>query len=226
VIELRQNLGAVARTIGAERATTPLVAFSDDDSWWAPGALLRGARHFAAHPRLVLLAARIIVAPGGIEDPTCGLMAASPLERHPDLPGPTVLGFVACGAIVRREAFLAVGGFDPRLVFVAEERMLAIELAARGLGLAYAPDVVAYHHPSPAREPGRHRRLEARNRLWIAWLRRPLDGALRETASALLSVRDRDTLAGIAAAARGVPWVVRARDPVSRELERDLRRLR
>src|SRR5690349_9950310 len=36
VVDLGRNLGAVGRTIGVERATTPYVAFADDDSWWAP----------------------------------------------------------------------------------------------------------------------------------------------------------------------------------------------
>jgi hypothetical protein len=39
----------------------------------------------------------------------------------PDLPGPSVLGFLACSAIVRRSAFLDVGGFDDILFFVGEE---------------------------------------------------------------------------------------------------------
>ncbi len=41
VVGLRRNQGAGARTIGARLVDTPYVAFSDDDSWWAPGALRR-----------------------------------------------------------------------------------------------------------------------------------------------------------------------------------------
>ncbi|WP_425490856.1 glycosyltransferase family 2 protein [Nocardioides panzhihuensis] len=44
VIELGRNLGAVARNTGVERATTPYVAFADDDSWWSPGACRRPHR--------------------------------------------------------------------------------------------------------------------------------------------------------------------------------------
>src|ERR1700712_420557 len=39
VLELGENLGATGRTVGVRAAETPYVAFSDDDSWWAPGAL-------------------------------------------------------------------------------------------------------------------------------------------------------------------------------------------
>src|SRR4051794_32547822 len=39
LIRLTENAGAAGRTIGAERSQAPYVAFADDDSWWAPGAL-------------------------------------------------------------------------------------------------------------------------------------------------------------------------------------------
>jgi glycosyltransferase involved in cell wall biosynthesis len=97
VVELPHNQGAVARNIGVRRASTPYVAFADDDSWWAPGALARAAGLFDEHPRLALLAARMLVGPAERPDPVCELMATSPLGRDPDLPGPSVLGFLACG---------------------------------------------------------------------------------------------------------------------------------
>jgi hypothetical protein len=52
----------------------------------------------------------------------------------PDLPGPPVLGFIACGGIVRRAAFLEVGGFNSRLGVGGEEELLAVDLTARGWG--------------------------------------------------------------------------------------------
>src|SRR5688572_3086036 len=54
VIEAQADLGSAARTLGVETADTPLVAFSDDDSWWAPGALRHAAELFQVHPRLGL----------------------------------------------------------------------------------------------------------------------------------------------------------------------------
>jgi GT2 family glycosyltransferase len=80
LVTLERNLGAAARTAGARRAVTPYVAFSDDDSWWAPGALKRAQDHFARTPRMALLAARILVGPEERLDPTCTAMAASPLQ--------------------------------------------------------------------------------------------------------------------------------------------------
>src|SRR4029450_2183441 len=42
VVGLRRNRGGAARTVGARLVDSPYVAFSDDDSWWAPGRLPRG----------------------------------------------------------------------------------------------------------------------------------------------------------------------------------------
>jgi len=174
VVELGRNLAAAARNVGVEAATTPYVAFADDDSWWRPGALDRAADILDAHPRLAVLAARILVGEEERTDPACAAMATSPLGIEDGLPGPSVLGFVACGAVVRRTAFLAAGGFDPVVGFPGEEEGLALDLAARGWGLAYVDDVVAHHHPSSSRSPSRERRIiETRNDLLTALVHRP-----------------------------------------------------
>jgi GT2 family glycosyltransferase len=226
VVGLRRNWGGAARTVGARLVDSPYVAFSDDDSWWAPGALTRAVELLDRHPRLAVLAARVLVGPDQRLDPACDLMAHSPLPAAPDLPGPPVLGFVACGAVVRRAAFLEVGGFDVRLGVGGEEELLSVDLAARGWGLAYVEEVVAHHHPSPSRDPSGRRRVQVRNALWSAWLRRPLGGAARRTAHlAALAMHQPGAWAGVLLAMRGLPWVLRERRPVDRELEAALRSL-
>jgi N-acetylglucosaminyl-diphospho-decaprenol L-rhamnosyltransferase len=211
------EIGSAARTLGVKAARTPLVAFTDDDSWWEPGALPRAAAHFAAHPHLGLLAAHIIVEPDGRLDPTCEAMRHSPLPAPMPLPGPPVLGFVACGAIGRRSAVLECGGFHRRYGFGGEEELLAVDLATAGWGLAYVDDVVAHHEP----RRGSHSERavsEVRNRLWSIWLRRPLLRAAR------LTLRD-GAPAGLAAAARGLPWVLRERRVVPAHVESALQLL-
>ncbi len=173
VVELAENRGSTARNIGVERARTPYVAFADDDSWWAPGALERAVEVLDAHPRLAVLAGRMLVGPQERPDPVCALMADSPLGTEADLPGPSVLGFLACGAVVRREAYLAAGGFDEVVFFMGEEERLALDLAALGWGLAYDDRVVAHHHPSPARDSVERQARAARNRLLTLLMRRP-----------------------------------------------------
>lgn len=226
VVEAGRNLGAAARTLVAERASTPYVAFADDDSWWADDALVRASSLLDRHGRVAVVAARVLVGPADAEDPVCSAMAASPLPRDPALPGPFVLGFVACGAVVRREAFLAAGGFRAGLGIGGEEELLAIDLARAGWQLVYAPDVVAHHHPGSQRDARRRREVQLRNRLWVSWLRRPPARAVRVTArAALTATRDPVARAGLLEALRGAGWVVRSRRPIGTALERQLRLL-
>ena len=215
LVALEENVGAPARNIGVRSATTPYVAFADDDSWWEPGALDRAAALFAAYPRLGLLAGRITVGATEVDDPVCARMAEAPLGRCPDLPGPDVLGFLACGAIVRREAFLAAGGFDDVVRFPGEEERLALDLAAGGWGLAYVADVVARHHPSPSRTSPRHRlRLQTRSALLTAVMRRPARvAAQRAERAARGSTGSR---LGLLDAARDLPRALARRRPLPR----------
>jgi N-acetylglucosaminyl-diphospho-decaprenol L-rhamnosyltransferase len=206
VIRLESNLGAAARNAGAAVATTELVAFCDDDSHPASGALRRAAERFAADDRLALLAGRILVGDDQRLDPTCRALAD----------GPAVLGFVACGAVARRDALLGVGGFHPRFGVGGEERLLALDLAAAGHRLAYAPEVVFHHHPGTGPRAGRTRQMR-RNDLWTAWLRRPPAPALRATAATASA----DPPA-LLAALRGLPWILRERRTLPAAVERDV----
>lgn len=221
---LARDVGPAARTIGARALDTELVAFCDDDSWWAPGALARADAVFAAHPRLGLLAARILVGPRERLDPASAEMRDSPLPAQADLPGPPVLGFLACGAILRRSALLAIGGFAPRLDFGGEEELVALDLMTAGWTLAYVDDVVAHHHPPPS---SRHRpardRTQLRNALWTAWLRRRAPGAARTTARLCARALRTGQGGALLDAVRGLPWVLPRRRPVPRHVERAAR---
>jgi glycosyltransferase involved in cell wall biosynthesis len=216
VLSLAQSRGAAARNVGVHAARTELVAFSDDDSWWAPGALERAAAIFAGRPRLALLAARVLVGPAASLDPVCAA-----IERSPELP---VLGFVACGAVVRCDAFLQVGGFELRYGIGGEEQRLVLDLLAAGHETGYDPRVVAHHHPPPGARPGREATM-LRNDLWTAWTRRPGRAAIGETASLLRrsARRPRVVLSAGARALAGLPWVLRDRRPLPAAVERQLR---
>jgi GT2 family glycosyltransferase len=226
VIPLSENLGGAGRNVGVRQVVTPYVAFADDDSWWAPGSLSRAADAFDAHPRLGLLAARILVGPQEEKDPVCAQMEQGPLPPEPDLPGPPVLGFLACGTIVRRSAYLDAGGFDPRFVIGGEEELLAADLASAGWGLAYVEDVVAHHHPSAARDLRARRSGEVRNALWFAILRRPAPAVARQTLLALgKAFGDADARYGLVEALRALPWALRSRRVVPPHVEGKLRAL-
>jgi GT2 family glycosyltransferase len=224
VVPLDRNAGALARTVGAARAGTPFVAFTDDDSWWAPGDLARAVEVMRAHPRLGLLNARILVGAEEELDPVCAELAASPLGTEPDLPGPSLLGFVACAALVRTEAFTAVGGFDPVVRFPGEEERLALDLAAAGWGLAYVDEVTVHHHPSVHREAPTSRQAGIwRSRLLTALMRYPLRDVAGQLAKAARA--GRPGWRGLAGALPRVPAALRRRRVLPRSVMAGVREL-
>jgi N-acetylglucosaminyl-diphospho-decaprenol L-rhamnosyltransferase len=221
VVRLDTNLGAAARTIGVERARTPYVAFADDDSYWAPGSLGEAAALFRAHPQTALLAAEVRVGPAGRLDPASAAMAAAPLGTPAGATGPSILGFLACAVVVRRDAYLAAGGFRRRLFVYGEEDLLAMDLAAAGWWLSYVPSLRVWHFPEPAdRDVRARRRLETRNRVLTALLRRP-PAVVARTAAAALGTDP----AGLADALRHVPWALRHRHRLPSPIEAALCRL-
>jgi GT2 family glycosyltransferase len=191
---------------------TPYVAFCDDDTWWDPGSLRTAADVFDGHPRLAVVTARILVEPGGHEDPIVPELRDSPVRGADWLPGPALGSFLAGASVLRREAFTEVGGFSERLWLGGEEELMAGDLAAAGWELCYLPALTVHHQASKARDSHRRRRDGIRNTLWTTWLRRPARPALRRTAHLLRTLpRDRVTAQGLWAAARGIHWVVRER---------------
>ncbi|MFF5515700.1 glycosyltransferase family 2 protein [Streptomyces coeruleorubidus] len=225
VLALPFNHGALARNHGARALDTPYVAFSDDDSWWAPGALTRAAGLFEEHPRLGLIAARTFVGPTADPDPLNEVLAASPLGRAADLPGTQVLGFLACASVVRRSAYLDAGGFHRLLFFGGEETLLAYDMAARGWGVTHCPDVVAHHHPAPSLRTGRPV-VQRRNELLTAWLRRPVPYALARTGALAAEARHDDhARQALRATLARLPAALRARKPLPPHVERAARLL-
>lgn len=226
VITLTANIGAAGRTLGVERVNTPYVAFCDDDSWPAAGALRKAADLLDRHPRLAVVTGRILVGDEQREDLICAEMAASPLPRDPDLPGAPLLSFLAGASVLRRRAYLQAGGFEPRLGIGGEEELLGADLASAGWAMAYVDGVVVHHHASAARDPHERRRAGIRNTLWFTWLRRPLGSALRRTARLVRTLpRDRVTAGGLLKAATGIGWVLRQRRVVPAHVEAGLQAL-
>jgi N-acetylglucosaminyl-diphospho-decaprenol L-rhamnosyltransferase len=223
VLALPANRGALARNDGVRAIGTPYVAFSDDDSWWQPGALARAVRILGEHPRLGLLAARVCVGPDDRPDPINAALAGSPLGRSRDLPGPAVLGYLGCAAVVRRSAYLDAGGYHPLIFFGGEETLLAYDLTVNGWGVSYCSEVVAHHHPASG--PRAHRdAVVRRNALVTAWLRRPLPIALARTrALAADALRDPDARLALRGVLARLPAALRLREPLPRHVEKAVR---
>ncbi|KHD73701.1 glycosyl transferase [Actinoplanes utahensis] len=221
VVRLDRNAGAAARNEGVRRATTPYVAFADDDSFWTEGSLARAAELFDAHPRLGLLTGQVLIGPSSRPDPISAAQAAAPLAAPRGAPGPSVLGFLSCAVVVRREAFLDAGGFEPRLFVYGEEALLAMDMTAAGWWLCYEPSLTVRHFPLPAgRDRSARDRIEARNRLLTALLRRPPTVVARNLASTV-----RQSPVAVWDVARALPWALRHRRRLPPAVEASLLRL-
>ncbi|MFF0792690.1 glycosyltransferase family 2 protein [Streptomyces spiralis] len=221
-----RNLGAVGRNLAVRQVRTPYVAFCDDDSWWSPGALSGAADLLDRHAALGSVTARILVEPGGTEDPIVEELRNSPVPGPSWLPGPALGSFLAAATVLRTDAFRRAGGFHPRLWLGGEEELLAADLAADGWWLTYAEQLTIHHRPSVVRDPTRRRRDGIRNTLWFTWLRRPAGPALRRTLHLALTVpRDTASLRAFAAAAAALPWVLRERRVLPPRVEGRLRLL-
>ncbi|HEY0932523.1 MAG TPA: glycosyltransferase [Trebonia sp.] len=220
LIAARRNLGAVGRNLGLRQVTTPYAAFCDDDTWWEPGSLTLAADTLDAHPDVAAVTARIVVEPSGEDDPIVPELAHSPVPARPGLPGPALLSIMAGASVLRAGPFRAAGGFSPRLWLGGEEELLCTDLVTAGYWLCYLPGATVHHQASAARDATRRRLLGIRNTLWFTWLRRPAGPALRRTAELARTVpRDVTSAAAFWAAARGLPWVLRERRPVTPEVE-------
>lgn len=219
-VKLRRNIGAAARTIGVKYAATPLVAFCDDDCTWEPGSLQRAAERLYRYQDVAVLNGRVVVGEGECIDPACRAMQAS--ADGSGAPGVPIVYFMAGACVMRARAFLDAGGYEARYFLGAEEALLSLDLAARGWRLWYCDDLLVHHHPSSEnRNPEVRRRLTLRNRLWTALLRYSARNAWRTLFRYVHeAARDRIARDALIEAMRGLPWIVRERRPIPRELEK------
>lgn len=155
----------MGRNAGVARLHAPDVAFCDDDTWWEPGALRAAADVLDAHPRLAVVTGRIVVEPGGHDDPIVSELQDSPVRGADGLPGPALGSFLAGASVVRREAFAAAGGFSRRLWLGGEEELLAVDIAAAGWEPCYLPAARVHHRASTTRDPRHRRRVGLRTTL-------------------------------------------------------------
>ncbi len=210
-IALDRNFGGAARNLGARVAGTRYIALCDDDSWWEPGALPLALQTMERHPQIAALCGRVQLGEQRRVDPVCELMAASPLPREA-MPGPVLLGFVACATVFRTAAFLAAGGCREPFFVGGEEELLALDLTALGWRVVYLPEMVVRHFPSPQRDPAGRRRIVRRNALWVAWLRLPWIEALGASWQICRAARREGQLSAVLRdALREWRWIVRER---------------
>jgi GT2 family glycosyltransferase len=179
IIEMGMNTGfARAANAGLAATTCPLVALVNSDVVLTPDWLERTTASLSGAPAAAAVACKML----SLDDPAYLYDAGDVLRRDGvceqrgrygrddgryDAPG-WVFGACAGAALYRREAVLAVGGFDPRYFAYLEDVDLALKLQLAGWRCRYEP-AVALHagEGSSRRLPGGARRLMARNTLLL-----------------------------------------------------------
>ncbi|MCE0522940.1 MAG: glycosyltransferase [Methylacidiphilales bacterium] len=153
----------------AQLLSTPLILGLDDDSFPIAGNLEAAASWLTEHPKVCALAFRIDYA---------GEISLSNSEAGAPYP---VKSFVGCANLIKRELFLALGGYEERLGYSAEEGEFCLKAIKRGYETYAFPTVVIRHRVAQvARNLSRQSRQIVRNYmlvcLWhypfpVSWLR-------------------------------------------------------
>jgi glycosyltransferase involved in cell wall biosynthesis/GT2 family glycosyltransferase len=142
-----ENIGVTrGRNLLVQLASSDVVVFLDDDAVFLTGDGALVADAFARDPALGALAFLVRRADGHVESSEWPFRGA-PHETDRARPAAYFLGG-ACA--LRRDAFLAAGGYDESFFYSTEEIDLAFTLARLGYSIAFAPGVIVEHRPSAA----------------------------------------------------------------------------
>jgi GT2 family glycosyltransferase len=187
VIRLEENIGIAGRNLAAEHAHGDFLLLLDDDSYPLPGAVETLAAALRAD-------ARLAVAGGLVRDVDENGVVV--LETEPGTfdwflragrngavapEGLPTFFFPECAALVRRQAYLEVGGFFAPFFFLSVEVELTTRLLARGWDVRYFPAAPFHHMKSPFDRASDATTLyyRIRNHLWYLWLHFPPTVAAR-----------------------------------------------
>lgn len=139
---------SAARNLIAREAATPWVMNLDDDAFILDRAALEAAiRVLERDPEVAAVALAQADAQGRAYDP-----AAQPSPADHPCYVPTFIGYAH---VLRRDAFLAAGGFRERLGINGEEKELSLRLLDAGYRVVYLPGARIAHVASAAERDAR-----------------------------------------------------------------------
>jgi GT2 family glycosyltransferase len=230
-----ENLGAAARNVAAQAATSDLLVMLDDDSWPLPGAIEELAALFERRPDLGVAGGYVIDVGDEGEQLRADEVGTFDWFLRAGRAGDPGDGFEAFffpegACMVRRAAWLEAGGCFAPYFLTLTELDLATRMLAAGWDVRYAPRAQFAHAKAQGGRPpaGRILHLRVRNQLWYFWLRFPAARAARRIPAYLLFDLVECAHRGAAgewAKAIGAAWRGRgelrgARAPVSRAVAR------
>lgn len=175
------------------RATGDLIVILDDDSYPLDGDFLaRVPKFFEENPQLAVL-----TFPQRSNENSESLHAT-------DFGPPQFVGtYVNCASVLRKRAFIELGGYVERFRIAYDEPDFALRCISAGWQIRFETSLTIRHHYSPAqRSEIRMHHMHARNELWSVFMRCPMPQlfavALFRTARQLGYARK-----------RGIAWLLR-----------------
>jgi GT2 family glycosyltransferase len=160
-----------ANNIGVAAADTPYVLIVNPDLELKPGAAAALLSAAALYPDAAMLAPRIVEPSGRVFLQPRSLLSPPHLNRAGAIvvpEGDACLPFLsgAC-LLIRREAFLALGGFDPAIFLFYEDDDLCRRMRDAGHALVHVHGAEARHGRGRSSAPSPRRRFKVR---WhLAW---------------------------------------------------------
>lgn len=225
LLEPGENLALAGRNLAADQATGELLLMLDDDAYPLPGAIESLVEAFRADPKLG-------VAGGFVRDidPDGKTVRATELgtfdwllragRKGEPAEGFPAFSFPEGACMIRRSAYLEVGGFFEPYFLTSSEIDLAARMLERGWDVRYFPGSPFDHMKAESERQTADVNLyyRIRNHLWYIWLRFPAPLAVRRTAGYLAFDLIESTYRGVPGTwARGVRDAWRQRDQVRGE---------
>jgi GT2 family glycosyltransferase len=144
---------AVARNFGAQHAKSEWLAFLDDDDLYLPDKLERQIRYLESNPQVVALGgSAMMITPDGVQElwggngPPRRLTVANALCNTASM---------SQALVIRRDVFLALSGFDPKLVHL-EDFEFGIRLLASGNETHFLGEPLFIYHRGGREQLTRH----------------------------------------------------------------------
>ncbi len=135
----RPEGACIQRNRLARLLSAPLILSLDDDSFPVAGDLAAACDRIEQWPRVFALSFQIVFREDQVPDD---------FASRPPFP---VRDFIGCAALIRRDVFLSLNGYEEKLVFYGEEPEICLRAMQEGYENEGYPAFVIQHNVSPVR---------------------------------------------------------------------------